>query len=91
METYRINEFSRIISDQRKLLNELAIKLNLKEYDPTPEMLIQALSDLDSLKINIYSITERLETYLTKDIEDMINERIEKVKNKYDVDYDSYI
>ncbi|HFE4345228.1 TPA: helix-turn-helix domain-containing protein [Staphylococcus aureus] len=91
LETYRINEFSRIISDQRKLLNELAIKLNIKEYDPNPEMLIQALSDLDSLKINIYSITERLETYLTKDIEDMINERIEKVKNEYDVDYDSYI
>ncbi|MCD8887932.1 helix-turn-helix domain-containing protein [Staphylococcus arlettae] len=89
IETYKINEFSEILSEQKKLLNELAIKLNIKEYDP--EMIVPALTDLDELKIKIHSITERIDSYLTGDIEKIINERIQELKEKYNVDYDSFI
>lgn len=89
LETYRINEFSEIISEQKRLLNELSIKLNIKEYDP--EMIVPALADLDDLKIKIYSITEKIDSYLTEDIEKIINERIKILKEKYDVDYDTFI
>ncbi|MGO3049790.1 MAG: helix-turn-helix domain-containing protein [Staphylococcus sp.] len=89
LETYRINEFSEIISEQKRLLNELSIKLNIKEYDP--EMIVPALTDLDDLKIKIYSIAEKIDSYLTEDIEKVINERIKVLKEKYDVDYDTFI
>lgn len=89
LETYRINEFSEIISEQKRLLNELSIKLNIKEYDP--EMIVPALADLDDLKIKIYSITEKIDSYLTEDIEKIINERIKVLKEKYDVDYNTFI
>ncbi|MDW5470095.1 helix-turn-helix domain-containing protein [Staphylococcus equorum] len=89
LETYRINEFSEIISEQKKILNELSIKLNIKEYDP--EMIVPALTDLDDLKIKIYSITEKIDSYLTEDIEKIIDERIKVLKEKYDVDYDTFI
>ncbi|CFO27299.1 Uncharacterised protein [Staphylococcus aureus] len=67
----------------------MAIKLNIKEYDP--EMIVPALTDLDELKIKIHSITERIDSYLTGDIEKIINERIQELKEKYNVDYDSFI
>lgn len=89
LETYIINEFSEIISEQKRLLNELSIKLNIKEYDP--EMIVPALTDLDDLKIKIYSITEKIDSYLKEDIEKVINERIKVLKEKYDVDYDTFI
>ncbi|MDW4210816.1 helix-turn-helix transcriptional regulator [Staphylococcus saprophyticus] len=89
LETYRINEFSEIISEQKRLLNELSIKLNIKEYDP--EMIVPALTDLEDLKFKIYSITEKIDSYLTEDIEKVINERIKVLKEKYDVDYDTFI
>lgn len=89
LETFRINELSKLISQQKQFLNDLSIKLNVKEYDP--EMIRPALSDLEDLKIDLYSITENINNYLTQDINNIINDKINHLVDEYNVeDYETF-